>query len=95
MGNGAPFKDWVLPAAMEGGRRQLAGGDDGHRQMGDILAAGLTDGLPAVAAAGAEALAEAVYSADVIRTILARRGDPVAPIAIGRGGPQAAARACG
>jgi len=27
--NGAPFKDWVLPAAMERVRRKLAGADDG------------------------------------------------------------------
>src|SRR5271167_2505184 len=34
--NGAPFKDWVLPAAMERVRRKLAGADDGNRQMVDI-----------------------------------------------------------
>jgi hypothetical protein len=44
--NGAPFKDWVLPAAIE--RRRLASTDDGNRQMVDILNAVLTDGLPAV-----------------------------------------------
>jgi transposase len=49
--NGAPFKDWVLPAAMERVRRKLAGVDDGNRQMVDILAAVLTDGLVAVEAA--------------------------------------------
>jgi hypothetical protein len=57
--NGAPFKDWVLPAAMERVRRKLAGADDGNRQMVDILAAVLTDGLPAVEAACTEALANA------------------------------------
>ncbi|SRR5579884_1620229 len=31
--NGAPFKDWVLPAAMERIRRKLAGADDDNRQM--------------------------------------------------------------
>jgi hypothetical protein len=31
--NGAPFKDWVLPAALERTRRKLAGSDDGDRQM--------------------------------------------------------------
>jgi hypothetical protein len=56
--NGAPFKDGVLPAAMEHVRRKLAGADDGNRQMVDILTAVLTDGLPAVEAACAEALAE-------------------------------------
>jgi hypothetical protein len=48
--NGAPFKDWVLPAAMERIRRKLAGADDGNRQMVDILTAVITDGLPAVEA---------------------------------------------
>jgi transposase len=55
--NGAPFKDWVLPGAMERVRRELAGADDGNRQMVDILTAVLTDGLPAVEAACAEAIA--------------------------------------
>jgi hypothetical protein len=43
--NGAPFKDWVLPAAMERVRRKLAGVDDGNRQMVDILTAVLTQAL--------------------------------------------------
>jgi transposase len=74
--NGAPFKDWVLPAAMERVRRKLAGVDDGHRQMVDILTAVLTDGLPAVEAACAEALDQGVHSADVVLNILARQRDP-------------------
>src|SRR6201988_1004308 len=80
--NGAPFKDWVLPAALERVRRKLAGSDDGDRQMVAILAAVLTDGLPAVEAACAQALAEGVHSADVIINVLARHRDPgpVAPI---------------
>ena len=43
--NGAPFKDWVLPSAMEKIRRKLAGSADGDRQMVKILAAVLDDGL--------------------------------------------------
>ena len=80
--NGAPFKDWVLPTAIEKVRRKLADADDGDRQMVAILAAALTDGLPAVEAACAQGLAEGVHSADVILNILARRRDPgpVAPI---------------
>jgi transposase len=74
--NGAPFKDWVLPGAMERVRRKLAGADDGGRQMVDILTAVLTDGLPAVEAACAEALSHGVHSADVVLNILARRRDP-------------------
>jgi hypothetical protein len=41
-----------------------------------ILAAVLSDGLPAVEAACAQALAENVHSADVVLNILARRRDP-------------------
>jgi transposase len=80
--NGAPFKDWVLPAAMERIRRKLAGADDGNRQMVDILTAVLTDGLPAVEAACAEAVAQGVHSADVVLNILARQRDPGPPVTI-------------
>src|SRR5947207_6321670 len=68
--NGAPFKDWVLPAAIERVRRKLAGADDGNRQMVDILNAVLTDGLPAVEAACAEASAPGVLSADSVSNTL-------------------------
>lgn len=80
--NGAPFKDWVLPAAMERVRRKLATIDDGNRQMVDILAAVLTDGLPAVEAACTEALSHGVHPADVILNILARRRNPGPPTTI-------------
>jgi transposase len=80
--NGAPFKDWVLPGAMERVRRKLAGADDGNRQMVDILTAVLTDGLPAVEAACAEAIAHGVHSADVVLNILARQRDPGPPATI-------------
>ena len=63
-------------------RRKLAGSDDGDRQMVKILAAVLTDGLPAVEAACAHALAEGVHSADVVLNILARRRDPGPPASI-------------
>src|SRR6266508_6074532 len=80
--NGAPFKDWVLPSAMEKIRRKLAGSADGDRQMVKILAAVLTDGLPAVEAACAEALGQGVHSADVVLNILARQRDPGPPATI-------------
>ena len=74
--NGAPFKDWVLPTALDRVRRKLAGSDDGDRQMVKILAAVLTDGLLAVEAACLQALTEGVHSADVVINILARQRDP-------------------
>ena len=80
--NGAPFKDWILPASLDRVRRKLAGGDDGDRQMVAILTAVLSDGLAAVEAACAAALRENVHSADVILNILARRREPAAPITI-------------
>ena len=80
--NGAPFKDWILPASLDRVRRKLAGGDDGDRQMVAILTAVLSDGLAAVEAACAAALRENVHSADVILNILARRREPAAPLTI-------------
>jgi len=74
--NGAPFKDWPLPASLERVRRKLKGSDDGDRQMVKVLSAVLSDGLVAVEAACTEALAGGVHSADVILNILARRRDP-------------------
>jgi transposase len=74
--NGAPFKDWPLPASLERLRCRLKGSDDGDRQMVKILAAVLTDGLAAVEAACAEAVGDGVHSADVVLNILARHRDP-------------------
>jgi hypothetical protein len=80
--NGAPFKDWVLPTALDRVRRKLAGSDDGDRQMVKILAAVLCGGLLAVEAACVQALSEGVHSADVILNILARQRDPGPPMTI-------------
>ena len=80
--NGAPFKDWVLPPTLERVRRKLTGSNDGDRQMVAILAAVLTDGLPAVEAACAQAMADGVHSADVIINILARRRDPAPAVTV-------------
>ena len=80
--NGAPFKDWALPGACARVRARLASHDDGDRQMVDILTAVLADGLAAVEAACAEALAGGVCSADVVLNILNRRRQPSAPAPI-------------
>lgn len=77
--NGAPFKDWVLPGAIERVRRKLSGSDDGDRQMVKVLSAVLSDGLPAVEAACAEALRAGIANADVILNLLARRRQAPAP----------------
>jgi transposase len=80
--NGAPFKDWVLPANLGRVRRKLATAEDGDRQMVEILTAVLSDGLAAVEAACGEALGQGVHSAAVILNILARRRQPAAPVTI-------------
>ncbi|GAC1484738.1 MAG: IS21 family transposase [Candidatus Dormibacteria bacterium] len=80
--NGTPFKDWVLPSSLDRIRRKLAGSEDGDRQMVKILTTVLSDGLPAVEAACAEALRENVHSADVILNILARRRETARPMTI-------------
>ena len=74
--NGAPFKESLLPAHLERVQGRLRGSDDGDRQMVKIRTAVLTDGLAAVEAACAGALAGGVHSADVVFNILARRRDP-------------------
>jgi hypothetical protein len=94
--NGAPFKDWPLPANLGLVRRKLKGSDDGDRQMVKILSAVLSDGLAAVEAACAEALADGVHSADVVLNILSRRREPNlnnSPSKFGRGGWTPPARA--
>ena len=50
--------------------------------MVEVLTAGLADGLVAVEAACAEALAGGVFSADVVLNILNRRRQPSAPAPI-------------
>ena len=80
--NGAPFKDWALPPAIERVRRRLGGHADGDRQMVGILAAVTTDGVEAVESACAEALDGGTISCDVVINILTRQRQPPAPLAI-------------
>jgi len=82
--NGAPFRDWVLPAAMEKVRRRLKNVSDGDRQMVAILGCVPDDGLAAVEAACQEAIDQGVFSAPVVINFLARKRDPapVSPLAI-------------
>src|SRR5258708_13852951 len=79
---GGAFKGWVLRAAMGRVGRKLAGVNDGNRQMVDILTAVLSDGLPGVEAACAEAITQGVHSADVVLNVLARQRDPGPPATI-------------
>jgi transposase len=80
--NGAPFRDWPLPSAMERIRRRLKSMHDGDRQMVEILSAVLSDGIGAVDAACQEALDHGVCSSAVIINSLTRRRDPVPAVTI-------------
>ncbi len=80
--NGAPFKDWALPPAIERVRRRLGHHGDGDRQMVGILSAVVTDGVEAVEAACAEALAGGTVSRDIVLNILTRQRQPPAPLNI-------------
>jgi transposase len=80
--NGAPFKDWALPVAIERVRRRLASHVDGDRQMVGILSAVVTDGLDAVEAACIEALSGGPISRDIVLNILTRQRQPPPPLNI-------------
>lgn len=77
--NGAPFRDWDLPPALAQIRQKLAAHADGDRQFVDILSAVPEDGLAAVEAACAQALAAGLFSRDVVLNLLRRMQEPVPP----------------
>ena len=86
--NGAPFRDWQLPAALAQVRRRLAAHPDGDRQFVGILEAVLADGLDAVEAACAEALGAGLFSRDVVLNVLARRREPATAASLASIGPR-------
>src|SRR6201746_2932400 len=77
--NGAPFKGWVLPAALERVRAKLKSHADGDRQFVQVLSAVLTVGLLVVEVACAEAITHGGASPDAVLNILARPRDPAPP----------------
>ena len=70
--NGAPFKDWNLPAAMTRLRERLARHPDGDRQFVDILSMVALYGLEAVSEACAVALGEQVVTSVHVVNLLHR-----------------------
>lgn len=74
--NGAPFKDWKLPASIQAVREALAPRPDGDRQLVGILAAVRHHGIEPVCAACSQALADNTVSRDVVLNLLARSQDP-------------------
>jgi transposase len=73
--NGAPFKDWDLPAPLNAARAALAGSSDGDRQFVGILCAVLDYGLDNVASACDIALTAGSISKDVVLNLLSRSAD--------------------
>ena len=84
--NGAPFKDWNLPAAMTRLRERLARHPDGDRQFVEVLSMVALYGLDAVTEACAVALDEQVA------TQRARRESPASGGGAGARGAAAGAR---
>ena len=80
--NGAPFKDWDLPAGLAQVRAKLKSHTDADRQFVKVLGAVLDHGLAAVETACAEALEAGLASGDVILTVLARQRQPARPPSI-------------
>ena len=78
--NGAPFKDWNLPAAMTRLRERLARHPDGDRQFVEVLSMVALYGLDAVSEACAVALDEQVASSAHVVNLLHRAAAP-APVA--------------
>ncbi len=77
--NGAPFKDWNLPAAMTRLRERLAKHPDGDRQFVEVLTMVALYGLEAVTAACAVALDEQVVSSAHVVNLLHRAASPAPP----------------
>jgi hypothetical protein len=80
--NGAPFKDWDLPAPLSSVRAKRQRHADGDRQFVKILARVPEDGIAAVADACAEALEAGIANGDVVLAILARKQQPPVPPSI-------------
>jgi transposase len=70
--NGAPFKDWNLPASMTRLRERLAKHTDGDRQFVEILTMVALYGLEAVSEACATALEEQVVTSAHVVNLLHR-----------------------
>ena len=77
--NGAPFKDWNLPASMSRLRERLARHSDGDRQFVEILSMVALYGLEAVSGACATALEEAVVSSAHVVNLLHRAAQAPRP----------------
>jgi len=74
--NGAPFRNWDLPQALQKTQERLGRTDDGDRQFVGILAVIPHHGIDAVEQACKEALLARTISRDLVLNILSRATDP-------------------
>ena len=77
--NGAPFKDWALPVAIERTLARLKSYNDWDRQSVDILSMVPLYGLESVAAACDQALVSGSVSRDRVVNLLSRANEEAVP----------------
>ena len=77
--NGAPFKDWELPPAVQQIQARLLGQKGGDREFVEILSAVSAYGLPPIEQACIKALAQGTVQSSVILNLIARQLDPRRP----------------
>ena len=77
--NGAPFRQWELPEAMNDVRKLLEEKSDGDRQFVSILVVVERYGLESVASACRQALSDRAVSGDIILAILSKQHDEPKP----------------
>lgn len=80
--NGAPFYDWVLPAALQKIREHLMPKRGGDKQVVAILLAISQHGLEAVTVACELALTDKIISADYVLNLLGRLHPTPVPLSI-------------
>jgi len=74
--NGAPFKDWELPPAVQQIQARLLGQKGGDREFVEILSAASAYGLPPIEQACIKALAQGTVQSSVILNLIVRELDP-------------------
>ena len=80
--NGAPFREWRMPAGLAQVQRRLGRSDEADRQFVRILAEIPEHGVEVVDAACREALAQNTCRPDVVLNILHRQTDRTPPSAV-------------
>jgi transposase len=74
--DGAPFKDWKLPAALLKLQKRLLSRPRGDKEFVDILNAARTHGIDITERACRQALADKTIRSEVVLNIIARELDP-------------------